>query len=471
MSSSSNLIFFFLASMLGSSIGRAETKRMQDVAILLGLDKANGNQAAQEAEAAVERLVERGLRSHPNIKTREAELQASRARVDAAQGRYQPTLRLTGSGSQRFNTNLENDERSRANTLGGSIVLEENLWRGGQDAGQVDLARQEESLAEIRRNYEGEGLAYHLSRSAFTYNFRVFRQMIDEASLADAVEIRSLADRKFSAGQVGKIDLHLTGMRESGARAAAARAAIQTQQAYLELLNLIGPQESPDTFEQDIQLLTKAALPFPAAIPELKAPDAPTLNEKNSLALQKRAEIRLDQNYRARYLPQIDLIGTLGRDDSSSWLVDNEDQKAISKTRGSTVQLQFSWNLWDRSQDHLIRAAAAEKTAATSTLEATRFEATMEAQRLRRYITDLHKTLDISREAYRQAGQLYDAQRKLYEAGVIGIQPLMDAEREKRDAISAWQENVHELQLSLLRWKALQKGYLTASGPSVREER
>jgi outer membrane protein TolC len=85
----------------------------------------------------------------------------------------------------------------------------------------------------------------------------------------------------------------------------------------------------------------------------------------------------------------------------------------------------------------------------------------METQRLRRYITDLHKTLEISREAYRQAGQLYDAQRRLYESGVIGIQPLMDAEREKRDAIRAWQQNVYELQLSLLNWQALQKGYLS----------
>jgi outer membrane protein TolC len=470
MSSSSNLIFFLLASVLGSSVGQADTKRMQNVTILLGLDKGNGNQAAKDAEAAVERLVERGLRSHPNIKMREAELQATRARVDAAQGHYQPTLRLTGSGTQTYSTNLENDEKSRENALGGSIVLRENLWRGGQDAGQVDLARQEEALAEIRKIHEGEGLAYLLSRSAFTYNFRVFRQMIDEVSLADAMEIRSLADRKFSAGQVGKIDLHLTSMRESGARAAAARAAIETQQAYLELLNLIGPQESQDAVEQDIQLLTKAALPFPAELPELKALDVPTLNEKSSLALQKRAEISLDQNYRARYLPQIDLVGTLGRNDSSRWLVEKEDQKALTKTRGSIVELQFSWNLWDRSQDHLIRAAAAEKTAATSTLEASRFEASMEAQRLRRYITDLHKTLDISREAYRQAGQLYDAQRKLYEAGVIGIQPLMDAEREKRDAISAWQENVYELQLSLLQWKALQRGYLTGSGPIPRQQ-
>jgi outer membrane protein TolC len=157
----------------------------------------------------------------------------------------------------------------------------------------------------------------------------------------------------------------------------------------------------------------------------------------------------------------VDLVGRLGQDERSDWLVANDDLKQKNKNQFSSVSLQFSWNLWDRSQDHEIRAAAAEKVAANSSLETTRHETSMETQRLRRYITDLHKTLEISREAYRQAGQLYDAQRRLYESGVIGIQPLMDAEREKREAIRAWQQNVYELQLSLLNWQALQKGYLS----------
>jgi len=100
-------------------------------------------------------------------------------------------------------------------------------------------------------------------------------------------------------------------------------------------------------------------------------------------------------------------------------------------------------------------------------LYAVRHEVGLESQRLRTFIIDLHKSLSISREAYVQAGQLYDAQRKLYETGVIGLQPLMDAEREKRNAISAWQQSVHELQLSFLRWQALQKGYLTSGSMSA----
>lgn len=460
MSSPSKLMVLLMASLLGAAPLYADTKRMQDVAALLGIE-ADGNPASKDAEAAVARLVERGLRSHPRIKVREAELEARRALVDAAQGRYQPTLSVNGSAQQERSTNLEKDQRSRADSMGASLVLEENLYRGGLDAGQVDLAKQDESLAEIQKNYEAEQLAYQVARSATAYNFQFFRQMIEEASLADATELRSLAERKFSAGQVGKIDVHLTGMRESAARSSAARAAIDTQQNYLGLLNLLGPQEAADALTADLNSLTKAALPFPAALPELKAPETPSLDEKDSLARQKRAEISLDQNYRARYLPRVDLVGRLGQDKSENWLLSNDDLKVKNKNQFSSVSLQFSWNLWDRSQDHEIRAAAAEKNAATSSLDAVRYETSMETQRLRRYITDLHKTLEISREAYRQAGLLYDAQRRLYESGVIGIQPLMDAEREKREAIRAWQQNVYELQLSLLNWQALQKGYLS----------
>lgn len=468
MSSSSPITLFILASLLGASPGHADTKRMQEVVTLLGIEDPNANPASKEAAAAVTKLVERGLRSHPNIKTREAEYQASRARVDAAQGRYQPKLSVSASATREHSLDMEDDQRFRADRSDASLILRENLWRGGLDAGQVDRARQDESLAEIRKIYEGEGLSFSLSRAAMTYNFRVFRQMIDEASLADAKELRSLAERKFNAGQVGKIDIHLTSMRESAARSAVARAGIETQQAYHDLLNLIGPQESAESFNQEVQALTKAFLPYPAALPELKLPENPSLNEQNLMVLQKRAEIDLDQNYRTRYMSQIDLVGTLGRSNSASWLVENEDQKNLIKSSGTSVQLQFSWNLWDRTQDHLIRAATAEKSAASIALDATRYEAGVEAKRIQSYITDLHKALSIAREAYLQAGQLYDAQRRLYETGVIGIQPLMDAEREKRDAITAWQINVYDLQIGLLRWQALQKGYLTIS--SIRNE-
>ncbi len=461
MSSPSPIVLMILASLLGAQHVNADTRRMQDVVTLLGIEDPKPNQASKDAADALAKLVERGLRSHPNIKTREAELEASRARVNAAQARYQPSLSLNASASQGQNRDMENDKRSRFENQDASLILRETLWRGGQDAGLVDRAKQDESLAAIRKAYEGEDVSFSVSRAALTYNFRVFRQMIDEASLADATELRTLAERKFNAGQVGKIDLHLTSMRESAARSAVARAGIETQQSYHDLLNQVGPQDSTDAFALEIQALSKAFLPYPAELPELKLPEAPSLNEQNLMVLQKRAEIELDQNYRARYLPQIDLVGTLGRNNSASWFVENEDQKSIGKSSGTSVQLQLSWSLWDRTQDHLIRAAAAEKTAAGTALDATRYEASVEAKRIQTYIKDLHKALSISREAYLQAGQLYDAQRRLYETGVIGIQPLMDAEREKRDAITAWKMNVHDLQIGLLRWQALQKGYLT----------
>jgi hypothetical protein len=37
---------------------------------------------------------------------------------------------------------------------------------------------------------------------------------------------------------------------------------------------------------------------------------------------------------------------------------------------------------------------------------------------------------------------------------------LIDAEAERRIAIAAWHQNVYELQLNLLVWNALQKGYI-----------
>jgi outer membrane protein TolC len=466
MSPSSSTILVLLAA-LAAAPAYAQTKRMQDVAKLLGLEPQEDPAAGKDVEAAMSRLVQRGMDAHPALKRREAELQASRAYIDAAQGSYQPTLSVQAYAQQAQRHDVQTEQKSKLDGHDLDLVLRENLWRGGQDAGRVDIARQDETLAELRKFQESEGLTFRVTEAALDYNFRYFRQLIDAASLADAQELRALAERKFQAGQVGKIDIHLASMRESAARSAAARASIETQQAYHRLLDALGPQESLEGLKQDIEALTQAALPLPQSLPELKAEPGPTLLEKSSLAQQKRAEITLDQNYRKRFMPQIDLVGRVGRNQNRSWLLDEADQKAMSKFNDTVLQLEFSWNLWDRSQDHMIRAAAAEKNAALHEVATTRHSVSMETERLRTLIVELQDSLRFSREAYQQAGQLYEAQRRLYETGVIGMQPLMDAERDKREAISNWQQSRHELQRSLLNWQALERGYLARA--SIRE--
>jgi len=445
------------------AIGKAwaDTARMQQVATLLGIDSNADGKDTKAAEAAVDRLVELGLRHYPVLKIRQAELAARRAQVDAAKGLYQPNIRLSADTSQRRIKDFSDETQTRADTVGASLTLRENLWRGGQDAAQIAIAEQGENLAIISQENQVESVSFAIRKAVLDYNYRSLRQVIEEASLADAVDLSALARRKLSARQVGKIDIHTASMRESSAKASAARGAIQTRQAFQYLLDFLGPQENSEALQTEIKGLAQRALPFPADTPVLAKDKTMSFEEKNALAVQKRAELILQQGYRKRFMPQIDFVGVLSRNNQSSWLVEEENLKSQRQTYDSTLQLQMNWDLWDRTQDHQNRAAAADKAAATAQLDFTRYQTQTETQRLQTYIEDLHKTLAIVKEAYQEAGQLYDAQRKLYEAGVIGIQALVDAEREKRNAISAWHDNVYELQLNILRWQSLQRGYLS----------
>ena len=83
-----------------------------------------------------------------------------RARVDAAQGRYQPLLQVTASANQQQGRDLDADVRSRGLTQSAGLTVQENIWRGGQDAGQVEIARQDESIATVRQSFEVESLSF-----------------------------------------------------------------------------------------------------------------------------------------------------------------------------------------------------------------------------------------------------------------------------------------------------------------------
>ncbi|MCX6131191.1 MAG: TolC family protein [Proteobacteria bacterium] len=253
-------------------------------------------------------------------------------------------------------------------------------------------------------------------------------------------------------------------MRESSAQSQAARAAIQTRQALQNLISLLGPQPDLESLQKEIKILSQRILPFPTQTPELGNEKVLSFDEKNAVTLQKRAELSLEQSYRLRFLPQIDFVGILTQTQNKSWLDESSEAKTKRRNYDSNLQLQVTWNLWDRSQDFRIQAAVAEKTAALAQADSSRYQVQNEAVRLQNYILDLHKSLSIAKEAYVRAGQLYDAQLRLFETGVIGIQALVDSERERRSAITAWHETVYELQLNILQWQSFQRGFLGGLG-------
>ena len=452
----------FASLMFASSLAHADPDRMEQIVKQIGIESEDDSAEAKAAEAAVERLVSQAQSAYPTLKVKDEELAARRYNVDAARAAYQPLVSLSGSTARQEVKDFDLHTRSRYANKDLTATLRENIWRGGRDAGEIAISKQNEALAEIDQNAERTTIDFSTRKAALEYNFRSMRQLIEEAAATDASEIRSLADRKFQARQAGRIDVLNATMRESSAKASVARNSLNTQQALLNLTSLLGPSQSPDVMSSEIKTLAVRSLPYPRLSPLLNETVPPSFSEKIAIATEKRSDLALSQGYRQRFYPDIDFLGRYTRAQNQS----NYNQPGVGVIKGNTAsssfELQLNWTLWDSSLDARNNTAAAEKNVASAQLANTRYQLQSETSRLRNFIQEAHKNLDISLNAYKTAGELYAAQKKLYETGLIGIQPLIDAQLEKRSALSEWHQNVYDLQRNLLQWQALQKGLVQA---------
>lgn len=224
--------------LLFSSPALADTARMANVAKRLGIESPASSPESQEAQATMDRLVGLGLAAYPTLKEREANVAARRMEKESAVASYQPTLSINANATRSDARDKGTNIRNRSDGHDASLFLRQNLYRGGLDSGRVDISEQDLVLAENNQNFEIENLSFGIRRAALEYNYRSLRQLIDETSFQDARELRGLAERKLDAGQVGRIDLYTTAMRESTAKASAARSTLETGQAELRLLNL-----------------------------------------------------------------------------------------------------------------------------------------------------------------------------------------------------------------------------------------
>lgn len=439
----------------------ADTARMDNVAQRLGIESSASSPESREANATVEKLVELGLNAYPSLKEKEADLAAKKMTKESAEAGYQPTVAINAHATRRDEEDSKTKIKNRSDGHDASLILRQNIYRGGLDSGRVEISEQDVLIAENNQGFEKENISFGIRRAALEFNYRSLRQLIDETSFQDASELSSLAQRKLDAGQVGKIDIYTTSMRESTAKAAAARSAIESNQAEQRLINLLGPQPNLEELRAEIRKLSARALPYPEQLPVLIPQQAmKTFEEKNAEALARRAELNLSQGQRERFLPTLDLVGQMSRTKNNSYYnLDAMNDNRINSS-GTFVQLEFNWMLWDRRLDYRNKAIREERVYAEAQAASAQYKVTTETARIRTYITELHNNLQTTIDAYKASGQLYDAQRRLYESGVIGIQPLIDAEAEKRQAIANWHENVYQLQLNLLIWEAIQKGFL-----------
>lgn len=433
----------------------------------LGLAAADGaiSRELAAADAFRERIVSLALARHPALSAEAARLTAADAAVDAARAVYQPEIALDAGLSRSASRDLDLDSTRTSLDRELGVSLRENLWRGGRDALDVDIAGDERTLVRLTREERAAQVRYDVERALLAYNQAAMEEGLGLASAADAATLRRISERKFAAGQVGKIDVHSATMRESEARAQTVTARLQRSSAWYGVLRAIGGGALPGEalpVEEEALALARVALPFPANAPVLRAGAKPTFGQAQAETTAAKAEKTLTKAYRSRFLPQIDFVlsakRSFGATDVQGAPLGAPDGTE-SKVFGSRIALELSWPLWARPRDHAVARAAAEVDVFKAKAEEARRGATLVAEELMRRVAELYAALPPYGDAYAQAEKLYDAQVKLYDAGAVELAQVTEADGQKARSLRSWYGATQEIRAALLRWQALQTGY------------
>jgi outer membrane protein TolC len=460
--------------------GVAPPTRMQHMANVLGAGDAAMAAERAAAEADVDRLVARALATHPALAAERARAEASAASTDVARGAYHPQIGLNAQAGDARRTDLEEGGgTARSETRGVGLTLRQNLWRGGQDALAVERAQADERIAALGREGKGLEISYAVRRAALQFNHAAMARLLAEESAKDADELQRLSEKKFGAGQVGKIDVHTASMRSTSAKAQAARASITEHEAELALQKAMGG--GPDGLaatKEDMRALRGVALAIPATKPALdeKLPDP--LQSQRAALVQEKATAALSGARRSRWAPALDFTATAGQSMGKTTVSGGEggaggDPTAApgsgdstdSRERRVDLGLELTWPLWARPKDHQIRVAALEKSAAEADAKAATTAMALEVETVRLRLADLYDALPLYRQSWEEAGRLYDAQLRLYDAGAIDVFTVTEADSRRLEALRAWYDAVNDVRLTLLRWQGLTQGYVASAAP------
>lgn len=414
--------------------------------------------------ALINQLVTIGMADSPTVQTEQARFMAAKSAVDAALAAYQPTALISASLSRSRSSESTDDTNMTGETVQAGATLRHNIWRGGADDATIRAARADQDLADLQMQSQQATAAYEISRSAISYHAAAIQQKIAAAAAEDAREILSLSEKKFKAGQAGKLEVYRASMRASEAEAAAARAEVQVNQTlHLLLKNL--SRTATGELVGILQKLAAEPIPLPKAPPP-ETPTPETFSERIAATSVEKSEALLNKSRKSRYFPEIDLVAGFTRNLSTTETsIGPAEVSSADKTNRTTLALELNWALWTRPRDHQITQAWYERQAADARAAQAKLSAYHAREETYSRLKTLYQSLPALRAAFTQADELYQAQRTLYDAGAVDVFAVNDADSLRVTALKNWYDVIVEIHQTYIKITALKAG-LVVTGVS-----
>ena len=446
----------------------AETRRFEEVTQILDLEPSQSDATSQLSQS-IEQLVQYALSQHPALAAETYQTTSREISVREARAAYQPEITVSAGISRQNSLASDIPGESRAQSERESVSLRQNLWRGGKDSTQIAIAQTDAQIAQLSTESKSQEIALTVRQASLRFNQAALSEAFANQAAKDAEEITKLSERKFSAGQAGKIDVHQASLRESEARAQAAKASMNTNEAYFALLSSLGLRSAaPQELKGALDTLRSTILPLPKspAVSPADAPQpSPLLSVKSSELTADRAHLTQSLARRERWLPALDFVASWSRDLTTGRVDPGVVQIGGTRDRDAlrlrtNFGLELNWTLWNGIRDERINRAAADEAVARARATDAEYAANIARETLTQQIKDLYKIIPSYKAAYQAAVRLYDAQRKLYDAGATNVFAVTDADTRRLSALREWLDAAYQIKIAILKWEALGKGYL-----------
>lgn len=418
---------------------------------------------------SVDLLVRFALEHHPAIAAEKAQRDSRQAGIREARAAYQPEVTVSASLARQDSEASDIPGTARSQTEREGLMLRQNIWRGGRDATQITAAEADAGIATFNTSSKIQDITLNVREACLRLNQAALSESLANEAAKDAAEVTQLSERKFAAGQAGKIDIHQAGLRESEARAQAAKARMTTHDASFALLSSLGLESSPPgDLTAAITSLQEEPLPLPLA-PEMKqTKPAPLFSVQAADLTAEKASLTRSLARKERWLPSLDFVASWNRDVTTGRVDPGVVQIGGSRDRNAmrlrtNLGLELNWTLWNGIRDERILRAAADEAAARARALDAAYSGHLARETLSQQIQDLYQIIPPYKAAYQAAVRLYEAQRQLYEAGATSVFAVTEADSRRLSTLREWLDAAYQIKLAVLKWNAMEQGYMRGS--------
>jgi TolC family type I secretion outer membrane protein len=365
------------------------------------------------------------LRQQPTIRSAQGSLTAAEARIPQAKSGYYPRIDLlTGVQTGEFKSSTTGqrtrDESSFLNLQGRQLIYD-----FGKTAALVDEAKAGGRVAGGELDRVRDVVVQNVRQAYF--NLLAARRLVGVADAALARSELNLRSARgfFDVGTKPKSDVTRAEVEVANARVDVIRARNLVRFTQTTLANALGLEATVPIEIEDILVYEPVALDPAQLLTEALA-NRPEIRQFHARLDAARAQVA---GARARYLPDVSVVGTVGTASDDALISTDGAASGISFADQWSITAQLSWNLFEGffTQSRVKETQALLETARAN-YETVELQVRLEVEQAYIAVVEASERIGATDKAIESARENLRLAQGRYDAGVGTILDLTEAQ-------------------------------------------